>query len=59
MQLELEIAALQLRFGRLIAEHVILTGIPKHHTARAIIAFRYVAFESAVVERMVLYFHGQ
>ncbi len=59
MQAEFEIAALDLRQRRRIAQQFVAAAIPQHHAAAAVLAFRNVAFETAVVERMIFHVHGQ
>ena len=59
MQAKFEIATLNLRQRRRIAQQFVAAAIPQHHAAATILAFRNVAFKTAVIERMILHMHGQ
>src|SRR3954454_9059748 len=59
MKLKFEVTALDLLFGRIITQDVIGSLVPQHHAPRTIVALRYVAFEGAVVERMIFDFHRE
>ena len=59
MQAKFEIAALDLRQRRRVAQQFVAAAIPQHHAAAAVLALRNVAFKAAVVERMILHVHGQ
>ena len=57
VQTKFEIAALDLRQRRRVAQQFVAAAIPQHHAAAAVLAFRNVAFKPAVVERMILHVH--
>src|SRR5205807_1130340 len=54
VQLELEVAARDLRHAALFADQVERPAVPKHDAAAAVLALRDVAFEIAVTDGMVL-----
>jgi hypothetical protein len=59
VQPELQVAAFDLRVGRRIAEQLVDAAIPQHHTAAAILALWDIAFEVAVVERVIFHVNCQ
>ena len=54
-ELEVELAVLQSLVG--VAERRPMAAVPDHDAAGPVLAFGYLAFEAAVVERMILYLH--
>ena len=59
VQAELEIPALDLRVSGRIAQQLIAPAVPQHDASTAVFAFGNVAFEISVIERVILYVHGQ
>src|SRR3954468_6402377 len=59
MQTKLEVATLELFFGRRVSEKLVTPAVPQKHASRAIIPCRDGAFEVAILDRMILNMHGE
>ena len=59
VQAELQVTARNLLIARHTAEQLERAAIPQHHAACTVIAGRNIAFESAVIERMIFHVRSQ